>query len=90
MNKVIKFSADWCGPCKVYKPNYTKFAEEVSGKGIDVLDLDVDKNSDEASKYGVRSIPLTLFIKDGEVVDKISGVIPTSALLDKYAAVYQN
>jgi thioredoxin 1 len=90
MNKVIKFSAAWCGPCKVYKPNYKKFADEVSGKGIDVLDLDVDTNSDEASKYGVRSIPLTLFIKDGEVVDKISGVIPTSTLLEKYAEVYQN
>ena len=90
MNKVIKFSATWCGPCKAYTPNYKKFAEEVSGKGIDVLDLDVDTNSDEASKYGVRSIPLTLFIKDGEVVDKISGVIPTSTLLEKYAEVYQN
>lgn len=90
MNKVIKFSADWCGPCKVYKPNYKKFAEEVSGKGIDVLDLDVDKNSDEASKYGVRSIPLTVFIKDGEVVDKISGVTSADELLSKYNEVYQN
>ena len=90
MNKVIKFGAVWCSPCKVYGPNYKKFAEEVSGKGIDVLDLDVDTNSDEASKYGVRNIPLTVFIKDGEVVDKMTGVIPTNTLLDKYAEVYQN
>ena len=90
MNKVIKFSATWCGPCKAYTPNYKKFAEEVSGKGIDVLDLDVDKNSDEASKYGVRSIPLTVFIKDGEVVDKISGVTSADALLSKYNEVFQN
>jgi thioredoxin 1 len=90
MNKIIKFSADWCGPCKVYKPNYKKFADEVSGKGIDVLDLDVDTNSDEASKYGVRSIPLTLFIKDGKVVDKMAGIITTEKLLDKYTEVYQN
>jgi thioredoxin 1 len=90
MNKVIKFSAAWCSPCTVYGPNYKKFAEEVSGKNIDVLDLDVDTNSDEAMKYGVRSIPLTVFIKDGEVVDKMSGIISTEKLLDKYAEVYQN
>lgn len=90
MNKVIKFSASWCSPCVAYGPNYKKFADEVSGKDIDVLDLDVDANSDEAMKYGVRSIPLTVFIKDGKVVDKMSGIVSTEKLLDKYSEVYQN
>jgi thioredoxin 1 len=90
MNKVIKFSAAWCGPCKTMKPIYEKFAEAVSGNGIDVIDLDVDANSEEAMEYGVRSIPLTVFVKDGKVVDKISGVASTDALLLKYKEVYQN
>jgi len=90
MNKVIKFSAAWCGPCKTMKPMYEKFAESVSGSGIDVIDLDVDANSDEAMKYGVRSIPLTVFVKDGEVVDKISGIASPAELLTKYNQVYQN
>jgi thioredoxin 1 len=90
MNKVIKFSAAWCGPCKTMKPIYEKFAEAVSGNGIDVIDLDVDTNSEEAMEYGVRSIPLTVFVKDGKVVDKISGVASTDALLLKYKEVYQN
>lgn len=90
MNKVIKFSAAWCGPCKTMKSHYDKFADEVKGKGVDVLDLDVDTNSEEASKYGVRSIPFTVFIKDDKVVDKISGVADTAALLTKYTEVYQN
>jgi thioredoxin 1 len=72
------------------KPIYEKFAAAVSGNGIDVIDLDVDANSEEAMEYGVRSIPLTVFVKDGKVVDKISGVASTDALLLKYKEVYQN
>jgi thioredoxin 1 len=90
MNKVIKFSATWCGPCKMMKPQYNKFIETaaIDGKNIEIIDLDVDTNHEEAEKYGVRSIPITFFIKDGEVADKLSGVISYDKLLDTYHTVY--
>ena len=90
MNKVIKFSASWCGPCKVMKPQYEKFQDLVKDKEIEVVDLDVDQNHEEASKYGVRSIPVTFFIKNNEVADKISGMATADKLLDTFNVVYQN
>lgn len=90
MNKVIKFGAAWCGPCKTMKPLYEKFAAEVENKEISVISLDVDANSEEATEYGVRSIPLTVFVKNGIVVDKILGIASTAELISKYKEVYQN
>ena len=92
MNKVIKFSAAWCGPCKTMKPQYKKFIETVStdGKNVEIVDLDVDANHEDAVKYGVRSIPITFFIKDGEVADKISGVVTSDILLNTYHTVFNN
>ena len=92
MNKVIKFSAAWCNPCKIMKPQYNKFIETVStdGKNVEIVDLDVDTNHEEAAKYGVRSIPITLFIKDGEVADKISGVATCDSLLNTYHTVFNS
>jgi len=72
------------------KPIYESFATSVSDRGIDVIDVDVDTNSEEAAKYGVRSIPLTVFVKDDKVVGRITGVATSAELLAKYQEVYQN
>jgi thioredoxin 1 len=88
MNKVIKFSAAWCHPCETMKPVYEKFIESVSENGIDVIDLDVDQYHEEASKYGVRSIPYTIFIKDDKVAKSLVGVQTTSQLTKAFNEVY--
>ena len=87
MNKVIKFGAPWCGPCRAMKPHFEKFQSEVEGN-VEVLDIDVDKDHVEAEKYGVRSIPTTVFIKDDEVVETYRGLMTSQGLLDVYKKVY--
>lgn len=89
MNKVIKFGADWCGPCNTMKSIYAKFAEIVGTSNADIIALNVDENPDEVTEYGVRLIPLIVFIKDGVVVDKISGVASIDILINKYKEVYE-
>lgn len=88
MNKVIKFGAEWCGPCRAMKPQFKKFQEEVKDLNVEVLDVDIDKNYEYSEQYGVRSIPLTLFIKDGEVAESVNGYISSEKLLDLYKTVY--
>ena len=69
MVKVIKFYADWCGPCKMYSKIWDKVVEEV--EGVDFVEIDVDKDSTGlAAKYKVRSIPMTVIIKEGEEIKK--------------------
>merc|ERR1712071_680870 len=71
---VVDFSATWCGPCKMIAPLYEELSEDFSGAVF--LKVDVDENPEAAAKYGVSAMPTFLFIKGGEVKDKIMGANP--------------
>jgi thioredoxin 1 len=77
---LVDFWAEWCGPCKMIGPVIEALAGEVDGTAK-VGKVDVDSNRELAVKYGVRSIPLLLFFKDGEVKDQIVGANVTKEML---------
>jgi thioredoxin 1 len=79
---LVDFYADWCGPCRVMAPVFDELASELDGKMV-VGKVDVDANQALAEKYQVMSIPTTIVIKGGEVVERFSGVQPKGALLQK-------
>lgn len=79
---IVDFWAAWCGPCRMIAPIIEDLSEEYEGK-IKVGKLDVDENQQIAIRYGVRSIPTVLFIKNGEVKDSIIGAVPKSVFLEK-------
>ena len=65
MIKVIKFYADWCGPCRIYAKTFDKVTEELKDS-IEVLNINVEKDTEGlAAKHKVNSIPMTVVIKDG-------------------------
>lgn len=78
MLTVYRFTADWCGPCKIMAPTIERLMEEynVSESEVEIvnLDADLDENRAVAQKYGVRSIPTLVFEKDGAEVDRTVGV----------------
>lgn len=72
---IVDFWAQWCGPCLALGPTIEELAKDYEGK-VKVGKLNVDENPDTAAKFGIRSIPTILFMKNGEVVDKLVGAQP--------------
>ena len=69
---LVDFWAEWCGPCKMLGPIIDQVSSEVEGTAK-VAKLNVDDARELAVKYNVKSIPLLLFFKNGEVKDQIVG-----------------
>jgi thioredoxin 1 len=84
---LVDFWAEWCGPCKMIGPVLDQLSGEVEGSAK-VGKVNVDEARDLAVKYGVKSIPLLLFYKGGEVKDQIVGANVTKEMLkEKLAAL---
>ena len=67
MIEVLKFSATWCGPCRVL----SQTLKEVEG----ITNIDIEKDMETARKYNVRQVPMLVFLKDGAEQARISGAI---------------
>ena len=67
--------APWCGPCHMIAPVVDQLATELAGR-IRVVKLNVDENPRTAARFGLRSIPTLLVLKDGREVDRLVGVQP--------------
>ncbi len=79
---IIDFWAEWCGPCRMVGPIIEEMSKEYEGKAV-IGKVDVDNNSEIATKYAIRNIPTILFIKNGEIVDKQVGAVPKATLVKK-------
>jgi thioredoxin 1 len=82
---VIDLWAEWCGPCRMMSPVIEELSSEYAGKAV-VGKLNVDDNPEVPSNYNVRGIPTFLFLKNGELVDKVVGAQTKQFLKDKIEA----
>jgi thioredoxin 1 len=78
MIKVTKFSATWCGPCKVLAPIFEQVKSTVDG--VSFHSVDVDADSAAAIQYKVRGVPTIVIEKDGQEVKRIVGATTQAAL----------
>ena len=83
---VVDFWATWCGPCRMVGPVISELANEYDGK-ITVGKCDVEECEDLAMEFGIRNIPTIIFIKNGQVVDKIVGAQSKAKLQEKFEAL---
>lgn len=83
---VLDFWAEWCGPCRMVSPIIDELSNEYEGRVI-VGKMDVDNNDEVVSQFGIRNIPTVLFLKDGQVVDKIVGATSKDKFVAKIEAL---
>jgi len=82
---LVDFWASWCGPCRMIAPVVDEIAADFAGRA-DVYKVNVDEEGEIAMKFGIMSIPTLIVFKNGEVFDKIVGVVPK----ENIAAVIEN
>lgn len=82
---LVDFWADWCGPCKMIAPAVDEIAQKYEGK-LRVMKMDVDMNAETPQRFGIQGIPTLLLFKGGQVVSRIVGFRPGSAIEDEVKA----
>lgn len=83
---MIDFWATWCGPCRRVAPIIEQLAQEYEGQAV-VGKVDVEEQDELAAHFGIRNIPTVLFLKNGEVVDKVVGAMAKPAYEEKLKAL---
>ena len=78
----VDFWAPWCGPCRNFTPIFEEASEKV-GDAAEFVKVNVDDHQEIARQYGIQSIQTVLYFKNGEVIDKVSGVEPVDKVINR-------
>jgi thioredoxin 1 len=77
---LVDFFATWCGPCQMMQPILEETSRQLGDK-VKVVKVDVDKNPLAAGNFQVRGVPTLILFKEGKVLWRQSGVVPTHQLV---------
>ena len=69
-DKILKFQATWCQPCKMLSKTL-----EGEDLGVPVEEVDIDQNQELAIQYAIRGVPTMVFVRDGSEVSRVSGMM---------------
>lgn len=83
IKSILKLSASWCAPCRVYAPTFHRVSKYEKYKDIEFKEYDIEEEDGEemALKYNVRSVPTTILLDENEkILYKVMGNVPENQL----------
>lgn len=83
---LVDLWAPWCGPCRMVAPVLEKLSQEFADS-LKVVKVNVDESPRVAQRYEARSIPMLLFMRDGELVETVIGAQPEHVLRARIEAL---
>jgi len=86
---VVEFWSPACGPCQMYVPVFEELATKYSDKLL-IAKINVDENMVWANTYGVLGAPTILFMKNGEIVNRVNGYLSIDTLKKEIAKFVSN
>jgi thioredoxin 1 len=78
-DKILKFSATWCQPCKM-------LTKQLEGEdfGVPLQEVDIDANESLAKEFGIRGVPTLVLVRDGQEVKRLSGVNTATVIRETF------
>lgn len=77
---LVDFWAPWCGPCRVLTPIVDEVSQQYSQQ-LKVVKVNTDDSAETAKQYGIRSIPTLLLFRDGQPIERLTGVVSQTTLV---------
>jgi thioredoxin 1 len=77
---IVDFFADWCGPCRKLSPIIEEIEQELSDK-VKFTKINTDENIQLAQEYQISGIPTLLVFKNGELIERMVGLMPKSSII---------
>ena len=77
---LLDFWASWCAPCRRVVPIVEEIADE--RRDIKVGKINVDEEPELANKFSIMSIPTLVVMKNGKIVQQVSGARPKNVILE--------
>jgi thioredoxin 1 len=77
---IVDFFADWCGPCRKLSPIIEEIEQELSDK-VKFTKINTDENIPLAQEYQISGIPTLLVFKNGELIERMVGLMPKSSII---------
>lgn len=88
MIHVTRFSASWCGPCKMLAPEFKKLEEQYTD--VKFITVDVEEKPMIAQLYGIRNVPTVIIEKDNATIERLVGVQSKQKYIDAITSALNN
>lgn len=81
---IVKIGAPWCGPCRIMSETLHNLdIDKLNGALIADVNVEEDEADDIVTEYDIRNIPVMLFVKNGELLNKATGSMGANAIYEK-------
>lgn len=78
---LVDFFATWCGPCQMLAPILEDLSKE--NEDFEIVKIDIDQAFDLAIKYKVDLVPTMIIFKNGNEINRMTGVLDKNEILEK-------